>query len=42
MNSMRKEEAVEQILSLFSRTENNEEFIAKVGKIRYNPGHSRR
>lgn len=36
MNGMRKEDAVEQILNLFSRTKSNQEFIAKVGRIRSN------
>ena len=36
MNGMRKDEAIEQILNLFARTKNNEEFIAKIGKIRTN------
>lgn len=36
MNGMRKEDAVEQILNLFARTESNKEFIAKVSKIRTN------
>ena len=34
MNGMRKEDAVEQILNLFSRTKNNKEFIQQVSKIR--------
>ena len=34
MNGMRKEDAVKQILNLFSRTKNNKEFIQQVSKIR--------
>ena len=34
MNGLRKEDAVEQILNLFSRTKNNKEFIQQVSKIR--------
>ena len=34
MNGMRKEDAVEQILNLFSRTKSNKEFIQQVSKIR--------
>lgn len=36
MNSMRKEDAVEQVINLFARTKDNKEFIAKVNRIRSN------
>ncbi len=36
MNSMRKEDAVEQVIDLFAKTKNNQEFIAKVNRIRPN------
>ena len=40
MNGMRKEDAVEQILNLFARTKNNDDFIKQIAKIRVS--HSRR
>ena len=36
MNSMRKEDAVEQVINLFAKTKDNKEFIAKVNRIRGN------
>ncbi|MCR5737634.1 MAG: transcription termination factor Rho [Eubacterium sp.] len=36
MNSMRKEDAVEQVINLFAKTKDNKEFIAKVNRIRPN------
>lgn len=39
MNGMRKEDAVEQILNLFTRTKNNQEFIEKISRIRTNYNH---
>lgn len=36
MNGMRKEDMVEQILNLFSRTKSNEEFIQKIRRIKSN------
>lgn len=35
-NGMRKEEAVEQILNLFTRTKNNKEFVGQIGRIKTN------
>ena len=35
-NGMRKEDAVEQILNLFTRTKSNKEFIGKISRIRTN------
>ena len=40
MNGMRKEDAGEQILNLFARTKNNDDFIKQIAKIRVS--HSRR
>ena len=34
LNSMKKEDAVEQILNLFTQTKSNEEFISKIGQIK--------
>ena len=36
INGMRKEDAVEQILNLFTQTKNNREFIDKISRIRTN------
>lgn len=36
MNGMRKEDAVEQILNLFTQTKSNREFVDKINKIRTN------
>ena len=35
-NGIKKEDAVEQILNLFTRTKSNKEFIDKIGRIRSN------
>ena len=36
INGMRKEDAIEQILNLFSRTKSNKEFISKINRIKSN------
>ena len=35
INGMKEEEAVEKILDLFTKTKNNNEFVAMVKKMRF-------